>query len=132
MKTYSDKSIRIRLAEGRRSRETSLWNRRNVLMLIGFESEEGNSGISFSDLRKETCSLTKNGKRFSRQTLAKHIHKLKEHGLIFEDIVKPWDNLVYNCGQVIFKAKKCREVKFIFESICLKCLVDSPIETLLE
>jgi hypothetical protein len=132
MKTCSDKSKKIRDAEGKRSRETNLWNRRNVLMLIGFESEEGNGGISFYDLKKETYMVTRNGKGFSRQTLAKHIHKLKEHGLIFEDTVKPWDNLVYDSGQVIFKARNCIEVKFIFESICLRNLVDSPIETLLE
>lgn len=118
MKTYTvtqngivEKPLKdkIQLAQGKKSKEINRWNLRNVLMAIAYESEDKGSGVSFSDL----LQLTRGVGISTRQTLAKHVHKLEELGLVYEDTVKPWDNTIYGQGQVIFKVNKPRARKIL-------------------
>jgi hypothetical protein len=122
---------RERIAEGQRSRQIGLWNLRAVLLAIGYESEDGVAGLTFSELEEETKFLY--GKPLSRQRLGMHLRKLKEANLIYEDTVKPWDNVVQPCGEVVFKVVKNWKTRMIFnKTLCCTDLTKFNIPMLFE
>jgi hypothetical protein len=82
MKTYrvgtKPKKDEIQIAQGERSRRLELENQQFICMTAG-------ENYTFFQLQKATG--------LCRQSLMKHLRELEKRGLIFKDIVKPWERL---------------------------------------
>jgi len=99
MKTYrvgtKPKKDGIQLAQGERSRRLELENQQFICMTVG-------ETYTFSQLQKATG--------LCRQSLTKHLRELEKRGLVFRDVVKPWERL--NDLGVIRNAMQAWDVRY--------------------